>query len=57
LVDITVFSANGTRSGHERETATHLTLDRLLIAASHSHAGLEGFSLDRPNVANNPRIG
>jgi hypothetical protein len=35
----------------------HLTLDRLLIAASHSHAGLEGFSLDRRNVANNPHIG
>jgi hypothetical protein len=35
----------------------HLTLDRLLIAASHSHAGLEGYSLDRRNVANNPHIG
>ena len=35
----------------------NLTLDRLLIAASHSHAGLEGASLDRRNVANNPHIG
>jgi hypothetical protein len=34
-----------------------LTLDRLLICASHTHAGLEGFSLDRRNVANNPHIG
>jgi hypothetical protein len=34
-----------------------LTLDRLLIAASHSHAGLEGLALDRRNVANNPNIG
>ncbi len=34
-----------------------LTLDRLLIPASHTHAGLEGFSLDRRNVANNPHIG
>jgi len=34
-----------------------LTLDRLLISASHTHAGLEGFSLDRRNVANNPHVG
>jgi hypothetical protein len=34
-----------------------LTLDRVLISASHTHAGLEGFSLDRRNVANNPNIG
>ena len=35
----------------------NLTLDRLLITASHSHAGLEGLALDRRNVANNPNIG
>ena len=35
----------------------NLTLDRLLVVASHSHTGLEGFSLDRRNVANNPHIG
>jgi hypothetical protein len=52
-----LFSANGTRGGHERETATHLTLGRLLISTSHSPDGLEGFSLDRPNVANNPHTG
>jgi hypothetical protein len=34
-----------------------LTLERLLICASHTHAGLEGYSLDRRNVANNPNIG
>jgi hypothetical protein len=34
-----------------------LHLDRTLIMASHTHAGLEGFSLDRRNVANNPHIG
>jgi len=34
-----------------------LTLDRLLSPASHTHTGLEGFSLDRRNVANNPHIG
>ena len=34
-----------------------LTLERLLISASHTHAGLEGYSLDRRNVANNPHIG
>lgn len=34
-----------------------LTLDRLLIVASHTHTGLEGYSVDRRNVANNPHIG
>ena len=34
-----------------------LTLERLLITASHTHAGLEGYSLDRRNVVNNPHIG
>jgi neutral ceramidase len=35
----------------------NLTLDRCLVPASHSHAGLEGLALDRRNVANNPHIG
>ena len=35
----------------------NLTLDRFLIAASHTHTGLEGFSLDRRNIANNPHTG
>jgi neutral ceramidase len=35
----------------------NLTLDRCVIAASHSHTGLEGLALDRRNVANNPHIG
>ena len=34
-----------------------LKLERLLICASHTHAGLEGYALDRRNVANNPHIG
>lgn len=34
-----------------------LTADRVLMAASHSHAGLEGFVLDRRNNANNPFVG
>ena len=34
-----------------------LSLDRLLVIASHTHTGLEGYSLDRRNVANNPHIG
>ena len=34
-----------------------LTLDRVFMAASHTHAGLEGFSLDRRNIASNPHIG
>jgi hypothetical protein len=35
----------------------NLTLDRTLVSASHSHAGLEGFALDRRNIAGNPHIG
>lgn len=34
-----------------------LTPERVMISASHSHTGLEGFALDRRNVANNPNIG
>lgn len=34
-----------------------LTPDRVLFTASHSHTGLEGFALDRRNLANNPHIG
>lgn len=34
-----------------------LTRDNTLICASHSHTGLEGFALDRRNVADNPNIG
>lgn len=41
----------------QKAAIANLTLDRLLIVASHSHTGLEGYSLDRRNVANNPNIG
>jgi len=34
-----------------------LTLDNTLICASHSHTGLEGYALDRRNIAGNPNIG
>ncbi|HUW62812.1 MAG TPA: neutral/alkaline non-lysosomal ceramidase N-terminal domain-containing protein [Candidatus Bathyarchaeia archaeon] len=34
-----------------------LTVENVLMAASHSHTGLEGFSMDRRNIANNPHIG
>jgi hypothetical protein len=34
-----------------------LTIARTMVFASHSHTGLEGFSLDRRNIANNPNIG
>ncbi len=34
-----------------------LTPDTVLMAASHSHAGLEGMSMDRRNIAGNPNIG
>lgn len=34
-----------------------LAVETVLMSASHSHAGLEGASMDRRNVANNPYIG
>ena len=34
-----------------------LTVDNTLMCASHSHTGLEGFALDRRNIAGNPNIG
>ncbi len=34
-----------------------LSLDNTLVFASHSHTGLEGFALDRRNIASNPHIG
>lgn len=34
-----------------------LTLDNVLMPASHTHGGTEGFSLDRRNTFGNPRVG
>lgn len=34
-----------------------LTVETVVMAASHSHAGIEGFSMDRRNIAGNPHIG
>lgn len=34
-----------------------LRVENTLLAASHSHAGTEGFCMDRRNIANNPHIG
>jgi hypothetical protein len=34
-----------------------LTTDNVIMAASHTHTGLEGMAMDRRNVANNPHIG
>lgn len=34
-----------------------LTVQNVLMAASHSHTGLEGFAMDRRNIAGNPHIG
>ncbi len=34
-----------------------LTADNTLMCASHTHTGLEGFALDRRNIADNPNIG
>jgi hypothetical protein len=34
-----------------------LDYDNTLVTATHTHAGIEGFSMDRRNTAGNPRIG
>lgn len=34
-----------------------LSVENVLMAASHSHAGIEGLALDRRNISNNPKIG
>ena len=34
-----------------------LTIARTMVCASHTHTGLEGFAMDRRNVADNPNIG
>lgn len=34
-----------------------LAADRVLMIASHTHAGIEGMSMDRRNIAGNPHIG
>jgi hypothetical protein len=34
-----------------------LAIDRTLVCASHTHTGLEGFAMDRRNIADNPNIG
>jgi len=34
-----------------------LSVENVVMAASHSHTGLEGFALDRRNIAGNPHIG
>lgn len=41
----------------QKASVAGLTPGNTLMAASHTHAGLEGFSMDRRNVANNPHIG
>lgn len=41
----------------EKAKVGGLSADNTLICASHSHTGLEGFALDRRNVAGNPNIG
>ena len=40
-----------------RAAVPGLTPERVLMPASHTHAGLEGMMLDRRNVAGNPHIG
>lgn len=41
----------------QRADVPGLSEDNILVAATHTHAGTEGFSMDRRNIAGNPRIG
>lgn len=41
----------------EKAAVEGLTYDNTLMVASHTHAGLEGMSMDPRNIANNPNIG
>lgn len=40
-----------------RAAVPGLAADRVLMIASHTHAGIEGMSMDRRNIAGNPNIG
>ena len=41
----------------EKAAIPELTYETVMMVASHSHAGLEGMSMDPRNIANNPHIG
>lgn len=41
----------------QKAAVAGLSFQNTMMTASHTHAGLEGFSMDRRNVANNPNIG
>lgn len=41
----------------EKAAVDGLTLDNVVFSATHTHAGIEGYSMDRRNIAGNPHIG
>lgn len=41
----------------EKAALDGLSVDSVLMAASHTHAGIEGFSMDRRNIIGNPNVG
>ncbi len=56
-IDACSTSINVAQESLEKAAIEGLSMENTFVAASHSHAGLEGFSLDRRNIANNPKIG
>lgn len=56
-LDVCGVPLNVTVEALEKAAIPGLGVDRCLTAASHTHTGLEGFALDRRNIANNPHIG
>jgi hypothetical protein len=56
-LDVCGVPLNVTEEALAKTGIAGLTVDRCLVAASHTHTGLEGFALDRRNIAGNPHIG
>ena len=56
-LDVCSLAINVVKESLAKAGVDGLNVDNTLMAASHSHAGLEGFALDRRNIADNPHIG
>ncbi|MCX5758651.1 MAG: neutral/alkaline non-lysosomal ceramidase N-terminal domain-containing protein, partial [Candidatus Hydrogenedentes bacterium] len=56
-LDICSLPVNVVEDAVKKAAVDGLAVDRVIMAASHTHTGLEGAALDRRNVANNPHIG
>ncbi len=56
-LDVCGVPINAVEESLKKAAIPGLDIDHCLAAASHTHTGLEGMSLDRRNVADNPHIG